>query len=58
MSPDKECFANISQPDLKYYFSGNSASTLSIKVHAYGEANVVPIDVHDTCCLIIESDSM
>ena len=32
-------------------------STLSMNIHAYGGANVIPMAVPEICCLTFESDS-
>ena len=37
--------------------SRKSISTLPMKIHAYGGANLVPMAVPETCCLTFESNS-
>ena len=39
------------------YVSRKSISTLSMKIHAYGGANLVPMPVPEICYLTFESNS-
>ena len=39
--------------DCKYFISKKVVSNLSMKRHAYGGPNLVPIVVSETCCLIL-----
>ena len=58
MGPDKQqlsIFLNQTHC-FKCSFSRNSALTLSIKIEAYGGANLLLIAAPDTCYLIIESN--
>ena len=41
----------------KVCVSRKTISTLSMKIHAYGGANLVPMAVPEICCLTFESNS-